>query len=170
MALSRRHLRFFLVDEVLGSVIVNFALNGAIAFCAFRNQTHVPLWGWASIAADTMATAFFLPLFTAFFTNLLVRAQVGRQLLPPLPAASFRASTLSERSWLQRGTLLGLAAMGIVGVSVVAGFALLGPAQLSPSGFIWFKATFAAALGALVTPLLGWWSLQDASRAASGSV
>ena len=112
-----------------------------------------------------LATAFILPVFTAFFAQLLVRAQVVRQILPPLPAG-LRSSAFSERPWIQRGTLLGLGAMGAVAVPVIAGLALSAP-RSSPSGFIWFKATFAAALGALVTPLLGWWALQEASREAA---
>jgi hypothetical protein len=160
--LSPRHLRFLVLDEVLGSIVVNLAVNAAIAFGVVRTLASVPLWGVTSIAADTLGTAFVLPVLTAFFTGLLVRAQVVRRLLPPLPTASLR-SAFSRRHWLQRGTLLGLAATAAVGAPVVAVFALCGPPALTPSAFIIFKATFAAALGAVVTPLLGWWALEEAS-------
>jgi hypothetical protein len=40
---------------------------------------------------------------------------------------------------------------------------------LSPRAFIVFKATFAAALGVVVTPLLGWWALEEASAAGARS-
>jgi hypothetical protein len=52
----------------------------------------------------------------------------------------------------------------LVAMPVVIAFAFVGPAKLSISSFIWFKATFAAGLGAIVTPFIGWWALSDASR------
>jgi len=160
--LSSRHLRFLLLDEFLGSILVNLLLNGAIAFGVVRTLGSVPLWGVTSIAADTVGTAFILPVLTSFFTGLLVRAQVVRRLLPPLPPASLR-SAFSQRHWLQRGALLGLASIAAAAVPVIAVFALCGPATLGARAFIVFKATFAAALGAVVTPLLGWWALEEAS-------
>jgi hypothetical protein len=162
--LSRRHLRFLLIDEVLVSTIGNFAINGAIAWCAFRKATSVPLWGSTSLAADTVATAFILPVVTALLASVVVRAQVIRAMLPPLPPVHLARFAWSGRSPLQRGALVGAASIFVAAAPVVAGFALFGPAQLTTAGFIWFKASFAAALGAVVTPLLGWWALQDASR------
>ena len=123
-----------------------------------------PVWGFTSVAADTLGTAFILPVVTALITDFLVRLQVDRALLPKLPPTLLRATRFSERNVLQRGAFLGLAAMGMAAAPVIAGVALLGPPELTTSGFILFKATFAAALGAFVTPVLAWWSLQDASR------
>ena len=162
--LSRRHVQFLLIDEVLVTTIGNFAINGAIAWGVFRKAASVPLWGITSIAADTLATAFILPVVTAVLASFVVPAQVVRQMLPPLPAAALARFAWPRRSGLQRGALLGAASIVVAAAPVVAGFALFGPAQLTTSGFIWFKASFAAALGAIVTPLLGWWALQDASR------
>ena len=162
MALSRQQRTFLIVEEVVGSSIVNFSINGAIAWYLFRSARTVPLWGWSSIAADTLGTAFILPVLTALFAGFLVRRQVKRGKLAPISDAD-RRPAWARRSSFVRGALLGLAAMVLAAAPVVLVFALVGPASLSPWGFIWFKASFAAGLGALVTPLLGWWALLDAS-------
>jgi hypothetical protein len=54
----------------------------------------------------------------------------------------------------------------LVATPVVILLPRLGVAELSRSTFIWFKASFAAGVGILVTPALGWWALMDASRRA----
>ncbi|MCA1665586.1 MAG: hypothetical protein LC659_15185, partial [Myxococcales bacterium] len=58
----------------------------------------------------------------------------------------------------------GLAAVAFIAVPIVIVWARFGPSELSFAQFVWFKASFAAAVGALVTPLIGWWALQAASR------
>ena len=66
--MSPGHLRFLLLEQGIGSAVVNFLLNGAIAWLVFRGVAQVPLWGQQSIAGDTIGTCFFLP----FLTTLIV--------------------------------------------------------------------------------------------------
>ena len=164
MPLSRAHRRFIVVDEIVVTAVINFWLNYGIAWFFFRAATVVPLWGLSSIAADTLGTAFVLPLLTALIATPLVRLQVLHGKLPPLAPADVRPSRWLRLPFAARGALLGVVAMAVVAVPVVALFALVGPAALSTSRFYWFKASFAAAVGIGATPLLGWWALQDASR------
>jgi hypothetical protein len=157
-SLSRAQQRFLLVDELGGSVVVNLPVNAAIAWVLFRSPS-VPLWGWSSIAADTLVTAFMLPLLTAVFATRVARARVAAGKLPRITTHSF---VWLPRWSIYRGTLLGVAALILVAAPVVAAFALVGPASLSRWSFVWFKAIFATGLGVLVTPLIGWWALCDA--------
>ena len=53
--------------------------------------------------------------------------------------------------------------MVLAAAPVVVWLAVAGPTQMDLWRFVWFKAAFAAALGVLVTPLLGWWALARAS-------
>jgi hypothetical protein len=163
---SREHRRFLIVDEIVGPAIVNFLLNAGIAWFLFRKLASVPLWGSQSIAADTLGTAFVLPVLTALIAGLLIPARVVRGKLSPVPAALLRPTMWSRRSGVVRGALLGVAAVVLVATPVVLLLPRLGVAELSRSTFIWFKASFAAGVGILVTPLLGWWALMDASRRA----
>ena len=165
---SEEHRRFLIVDEIIGPAIVNFWLNAGIAWYLFRKLASVPLWGAQSIAADTIGTAFILPVLTAIIAAWLVPARVVRGKLTPIPPELMRASMWSRRSWLMRGVLLGLGAIVLVGVPAVLAFVLAGAHALPRGGFIWFKASFAAFVGVLVTPLLGWWALMDASRRVRG--
>jgi hypothetical protein len=157
----RAHRRFLILDQIVGSMIVNFPVNAAIAWFMFRSAASVPLWGWTSIAADTWVTAFMLPLLTSLFATRFTRGRVASGKLPPLAsAASF---TWLPQSSFYRGAMVGAAAVALVATPVVGAFALVGPPTLSTWTFIWFKAIFATVLGTLVTPLLGWWALHDVS-------
>jgi hypothetical protein len=166
---SSEHRRFLIVDELIGPAIVNFLLNGAIAWYLFRKLPSMPLRGSPGIALDTLVTAFMLPVLTALIAAWLVRWRVVRRKLSPIPAELLRPSSWSRRSFLVRGTLLGVAALVLVAVPLVLILALVGIEQLSLVRFIWFKASFAAGVGILVTPLLGWWALMDASRPAGST-
>ncbi len=161
--ISRAHRRFLIVDQGVGPTILNFVLNAAIAWLMFRSVETVPLWGQSSIAADTLGTAFILPVLTSLIVSRLVRRQVRRGQIAPLPASQALTSTWARRSSLQRGAALGAGAVVLAAVPVVVLLTLRGPTELAPWRFIWFKASFAAILGALVTPLIGWWALARAS-------
>jgi hypothetical protein len=59
---------------------------------------------------------------------------------------------------------LGVIAIALTAIPVVAWLALRGPSEMAFGSFVWFKAVFATALGMVVTPLLGWVALVVASR------
>jgi len=78
-------------------------------------------------------------------------------LMPP-PDLAIR---WTERTSARRGAMLGLISMVCAAVPVILVFALAGPAEMARTPFIWFEGAFAAALGAVVTPLIAWWALAD---------
>lgn len=166
--LSPQHRRFLWIDQGVGAVIFNFAFNAGIAWLSVRSLAAMPLWGSQSIAADTVATAFLLPLFTALIVTRIVRHQVTSTRLSPLPAGAPLASPWVDRSPLRRGTLVGLASILLAAVPVVAVLVALGVTDFDRSGFIWFKASFAALLAGAVTPIIGWWALLEASTKRPG--
>ena len=159
--LSREHRRFLILDEIVGSILINFPLNAGIAWALFRSKPAVPLWGMSSIAADTLVTAFVLTVATALLATRHVRAQVVAGKLAPVPISEIRSSAWLRRSAFVRGAILGVVAIVLAAMPVICGFAILGPSELPLASFIWFKATFAAVLGAFVTPLVGWWAICD---------
>lgn len=164
--LSREHRRFLVVDQLIGAAVVNFFLNAVLAWLVFRRSPSVALYASPGIAIDTVVTAFVLPLVTALVAAFVVRLRVVRGELPSLPTFTAHESVWSRRSTLQRGALLGVAAAVLVGLPAIGVLALVGVDRLPRASFIWFKASFAAGVGMLVTPPLGWWALIDASRAA----
>jgi hypothetical protein len=160
-ALPRRHQQFLLVEQGIGSVPVNLLINGAMAWLAFRSAASVPMWGASSIAVDTMITAFVLPLMTSLIASRVVAWQLRFGLVPPLPSG--RVSGWARRSNVQLGAALGTAAVVFVALPTIGILTLAGPAALALWPFIWLKATFAAALGAVVTPIVAWRTLVRAS-------
>ena len=165
MALSASHRRLLIVDNGVVSALFNFVLNGAIAWALFRSVAHVPLWGEASVAGDTLATAFLLPLLTCLIVTRLVARQVTQGHVERLALARPPLAAWSRLSPLARGTLLGIASMALAAVPLVAALHASGFTGFDLWPFIGFKATFAL-LAAAVTPLIGWWALIRASRAA----
>ena len=65
--------RFLILEQGIGTGLINVVLNGVIALLLFHSVETVPLWGPLSIAGDTLATTFLLPL-------LLLLVQLLRRL------------------------------------------------------------------------------------------
>src|SRR6266487_2373185 len=101
--LSHEQQRFLLFDEIVGSTIVNFPLNAAIAWFAFRSAERVSLWGRSSIAADTLVTAFVLPLLTSLIATRIARARIAGGKLSRISSGWL---VWLPRSSLHRGALL----------------------------------------------------------------
>ena len=161
MALSPGHRRLLIVDQGVGATVVNFLLNGGIAWLLFHSVAYVPLWGQSSIAGDTFATAFLLPLMTCLIVTRMVHHQVadGRVLPLPVVPTSGAVQFLASLSTFRRGMVLGLAGVVLGALPTILWFAWEGPPELPQGSFLWFKASFAAVLAAGVTPLIGWLAL-----------
>jgi hypothetical protein len=155
--MSSAHRRF-LLEQGVGSVVVNLLINGVIAFLMFRGSASVPLWGQQSIAGDTIGTTFFLPLFTSLMVTPLSRRRMRAGDLSPIVGAPLGLQWLPEHT-LRRGIALGVFTAIAVAPLSLAVLALLGVAEQSFWGFVAFKAVFAAALGAVVTPLIALWAI-----------
>lgn len=163
MQLSEQHRRFLLVDQGVGPTVFNFLINGLIVWALFREAENVPLWGEQSVGVDLLATGFILPFLTCVIVSALVSRQVKSGKVTPLPDGQFPHSRWFERSVSRRGLFLG--ALGVIFGAVPVVWALtLGQAQpFSVSDFVLFKAVWAAMLAAVITPIIGWWALANAS-------
>lgn len=156
--MSPAHKRFLLLEEGVGSVVVNLLLNGVIAFLMFRGAASVPLWGQQSIAGDTIGTTFFLPLFTCLIVTPLARKQVRSGRLAPLDGTPLGLAWLPARAFW-RGAVLGVISAALVAPPAIILLSRLGVTEQSFWGFVAFKAVFAAALGAVMTPLIALWAI-----------
>lgn len=154
------HTRFLLLEEGVGSVIFNLVINAVIAYLMFRGAATVPLWGQYSIAGDTIGTTFFLPLFTSLIVTRLARGQVRAGRVPPIAGAPLGLAWMPQRP-LWRGALLGIISAAVVAPPTIVALTALGVTQQSFWNFIIFKAVFAAALGAVVTPLIALWAIAE---------
>ncbi len=163
--------RGYLREQGVGSAIFNFVLNGVIAWLMFRGQATVPLFGQQSIAGDTIGTCFFLPLLTCLIATRLARGHVqagkvtalgwsrtSRPVLRWLPAGTF-----------PRGLALAAACIAVFATLTIAALVVLEVAEMQLWHFLAFKATFAAFLAAIVTPVVALWAIADPSPVSARS-
>ena len=160
--MSSFHRRFILLEQGVGAAVFNFVLNAAIAWVTFRGLARVPLWGQLSIGGDTIGTSFILPFLTCLAVTRLARQRVQKGQLTRL---EWTRDTHPMLGWLPEPTLkralaLGLAGLVLFAPPAIAAFYVLGIPDLSLRDFIVFKASFAAAAAALVTPLVALWALE----------
>jgi hypothetical protein len=167
MALSGRHQRFLIIEQGAIPTVFNFALNGAIAWALFRSAADVPLWGQSSLGVDLIATGFLLPFLTCLIVSAIVGRHVRHGKVPPLSSAQLPQTGWFERSSLQRGLALGAAGVVFGALPLVWALSLAEARPLAVPQFITFKAVWAALLALLVTPVVGWWALANASRTES---
>lgn len=163
--MSPAHRRFLLLEEGVGAAVVNLLLNAGIAAMLFRQNALVPLWGQQSIAGDTIGTTFLLPLLTCLIVTPLARKQIrdGR-----LPVLEWTRESHPMLGWLPAGTARRGFVLGVLCTAVVAPLAIwaLGAAHVSGMSywrFVTFKASFAALLGAVVTPVIALWAIAGVS-------
>jgi len=171
MALSSYHWRFLAIHQSAVPALINFVLNGAIAWWLFRSAVFVPFSGPSSIAGDTLITSFLLPLLSCLVITRLIQRGVERGELRPLvivPEPGWQV-WLSQLRPLRRGVFFGLAGVVLGGAPVCAVFARLGPPGLSFWAFVWFKAAYAALLAAAVCPLIAWLALASPSPTKASS-
>jgi hypothetical protein len=159
--MSAAHRRYLILEQGVGSIVVNFLLNAGIAWGLFRGLEVVPLWGDQSIAGDTIATCLLLPLITCLIVTPTARHQVraGR-----FPALGWTRSSHPALGWLpertfRRGLVLGIAGVLVFAPPTLLALDALGLSSLGVWHFVLFKAGFAAAAGAVVTPLIALWAI-----------
>lgn len=155
------HRRYLLMEQGVGAAVVNFLLNALIAAVVFRHYAVVPLWGQQSIAGDTVGTTFVLPLLTCLIVTRLAHRQIRAGTLAQL---DWTRTSHPLLGWLPTGTLARAAVLGVVCAVLTAPatvwmLAALDVTAMSFGWFVLFKATFAAALAAIVTPVVALWAI-----------
>ncbi len=166
--MSVSYKRFLTVDQGLIPGCCNFIINGGIAWWLNRELEFLPMWGseWgeASIGVDTIATALLLPLITCLIVTPIIAKKVRSGALTPIQTPVLSDARLPANSSFMRGLIAGLIGVFFAAVPVLALWHFVGPDTLALTDFLWFKAGFAAVLGAVITALIAWWALIDASR------
>jgi hypothetical protein len=153
--------RFLILEQGIGTGLINVALNGVIAAVLFRRLETVPLWGPLSIAGDTLGTTFLLPVLLCLIATPLARRKVARGMIPPLMrnrGEHWLFRRLPERARL-RAVVLGVICTLIVGPATLIALTWLRVTSLPFWDFIIFKALFAGALATLLGPVVGLWAI-----------
>ncbi len=159
--MSPDHRKYLVLEQGVGAGVVNFVLNAIIAWAMFRGSESVPLFGQQSIAGDTIGTTFMLPLLTCLIVTPLARQQIrnGR-----FAALGWSADSHPTLAWVPTRTFWRGLAIALVCTMAVAPLSIwaLNTVHLTAMSFwsfVTFKATFAALLGAVVTPFIALWAI-----------
>ena len=166
MVLTEEHRLLFGRSFIIVPAIINFILNGLIAWLTFRGRRSVAVWGSGGIVTDTILTLFLLPALTCLLVVPIVWQIVERG---DQSAVSWRRSDVWWLAWLPNDKWARAVAVGMATV-FCGSFLLLGLLymlrieNLSTSGYILFKAGYGGLLGASITPLLALASLADVSH------
>jgi hypothetical protein len=150
--------RYVVLEQGVGAAVVNLLINGVIAWAMFRGAATVPMWGEQSIGGDTIGTTFFLPFLTSLIATRIVWAQMRSGRVPALAEIPPALPRL-PRSPAARGAVLGVLGVAVVGVPAAFALSFAGITEMRFWSFVGFKATFAALLGLVVTPVIALYAL-----------
>jgi hypothetical protein len=157
--LSVEHRRWLVYNALLGTALVNFVVNGTIAWLSIRGQHQVPLWALPlvdkpSVAIDTVGTFFFLPLMTCIICTTTIWQQLKAGRLPRLVARNEVALDRLPASRWRRGLVLAVLSLAVLAPASTVLLTLLDSNGMSPGQFVLYKALLGVGLGAIFTPVI----------------
>jgi hypothetical protein len=129
----------------LGPAVVNALINGALGWAGTRKLPAFPLWTLPGVAFGTY-------LGLALQVKRDTRAgKVGPMTSPAVVAAIFGRL---PRSTFARSVSLGLAAVPVFAVPVIAALVASGSSEVVSRSFVVLKGTFAAVEAGVLAPLI----------------
>lgn len=162
--------RWLALNAGLLTATTNLVVNAVIAWLSVRNLRTVPLWavpliGKPSTITDTVGTFFILPLTTCVICTTLVRNQVRRGRLSPLPPGEIGAvlARLPDGR-VRRGAALGTVSLAAFSPIAVIVLVAMNFGDVSRAEFVAYKAALGVALGAVVTPVIALRAMADRPR------
>jgi hypothetical protein len=167
VGLSAAQRRWILLNAVVFAAAVNLAINATIAWQAAGGRSTVPVWAspipGPSVITDTVLTLLLLPLIACPLVTTAVWNDRRRGALEPLALTGTArvATDRLPRNRTLRGAIFGAAAVVLLAPPAIAIVLALGADHFSASGFIAYKAMFAVALGAIVTPVIALCAMAD---------
>ena len=149
-------MRRFLQWQSTPPVVINLVLSAAVAWMIFKDLPVVPLRGSLSVGADTLFTAFVLPVLICLVTVTLVRKKMAAGRAPELGqlADQFWLRGIHSSSFTFRHSLaFGVLGVMLVGVPVLCILMASVLSDMSLYNFVLYKAVLAAVLAALTAPV-----------------
>lgn len=159
LSASQRH--WIVVNALAVAAVINAFLNGVIAWASARGTDEVPFFaatGETSVITDSLGTLFVLPFITCLLLTTVIRRELREGKLEPA-AIVFPVELAASR--LLRGMSFGALTLSLLGLPVALVLVLSGVGDMSPDGFVAYKAVFGAVLGAIVTPVIAAWAMAD---------
>ena len=172
MTLTPQHRAFLINEQIIGPVVINFAFNAVTGWWFFRAFTPIPMWTMPGVAFDLLGLFNGLPFLLTLITTPIVRHQVRKGKVAPLPQGPEAYPILRKlpRGLFWRATYLGIGAWLIGGPLLFAALWLVGD-RMELTTFWIAKGAIAAALSALMAPVASFYTLaQESAHASNASV
>ncbi len=163
MSLSEEHRRFLLVEQCAIPTAINLVANALIAWLSHLSTKTVPIWGGSSISVDLLATSFLLPFIVCLAVSPGVKKKVKTRKLSPIPSSQLPIFMWYKRPPWQRAIFIGFLGVVFAGIPVIWILSISQAQPIPTMSFAIFKGFWAAAIASLITPIIGWWALANAS-------
>jgi hypothetical protein len=138
----------YLRNQVIANIVINFVLNGLIAFFSFRNRANVPV---TEMAVDSLITVLIISYLVAWIAIPTVRREIANdkiELTDQNPIVVWRLR-LPENSALRAGLIMLLVVLVFGGVLLSGAYCLLVPSGMTGSGYFILKAVYAGVCAGL---------------------
>jgi len=171
MSLSPQHRTYLINEQIIGPAVINFAINALNGWWFFRTFAPIPMWTIPGVAFDLLGIFNGLPFLLTLITTPIVRHQVRKGKVLPLPHGPEAYPVLRRlpRNLLWRSTYLGIAAWLIGGPVLLFSLWLVGD-RMELTTFWIVKGTISAVLAAIMAPIASFYTLaQESQRGAEAN-
>lgn len=159
------HKNYLVKEQCIGSFIINFIINGIIGWAIYRKMAVVPFaapFGENSISGDIVGISLLLPLIVAWIIGAVTHKKMKDGALPHLPwGLVSKGYGKLPRSTFLRALIIGIVLMIVTSVLAIAGFKVLGIAEMSLWPFVIWHGLLAGILAAITAPVAALYALGD---------
>ncbi len=155
----------YLYNQSAVAAVMNFVMNGLMAWLIFRPAETVPVLGSVGFAVDVIMTTFFFTFFTSFLVSRAAHKKISSGQLAAVdsPSASRLFAQIKPRPFIGSLTLA-VGEVCLVASIVLAIFWVLEIDHLTLLGFVAFKSLYGAGLGAIAAPLIALVAMMETSH------
>ena len=164
MNLSEEHRKFLLVEQCAIPTAINLVINAIIVWLSHLSKETVAIWGGGSVSVDLLLTSFLLPFIVCLAVTPGVKKKVKTGKLSPIPSSQLPIFMWYKRSLWQRAIFIAFLGVVFAGIPVIWILSISQAQPIPTMSFIIFKGFWAAAIASLITPIIGWWALANASQ------
>ena len=132
--------------------MINLAIAALLGWLLFLHGERVPMTGVHSAVTDTIVSAFMISFATCLIVTPVARRQMRSGRIAALNGGGLSALMPSGILW--RAILLGAACVALVSPMMIVASEYVSARGIALRHFLLFKLAFAAAVGAVITPLI----------------
>lgn len=157
--------RFWLVDQFLVPIVLNFAISWSLAWAFYRGTAVIPLWGVESASSDMLATSLVLPFVTCVINSAVLKRHARQGRVPPV-GVDIRVWPwrLAPKAVLPRGIALALLCLVFVALPTLAVLGVLGLKDFELRACLALNGSFAALLTAVTAPIVAVLAIAQTSQ------